>query len=110
MATGNRGNTRTGHTRNVRGRRRGQLAWRDDVVILARMNVGFRLIWRGLSADQRLRMVNEWCRSMGCPTIGARQLAVDQAHFFELTREEFRAKAAKVRADIECSELVDGEL
>jgi hypothetical protein len=47
---------------------------------------------------------------MGCPTIGARQLAVDQAHFFELTREEFRAKAAKVRADIECSELVDGEL
>jgi hypothetical protein len=52
MATANRGNTRTGPTRNVRGRRKGQLPRMDHLLIPWRMLVGLRLMYRGRSTAQ----------------------------------------------------------
>jgi predicted RNA-binding Zn-ribbon protein involved in translation (DUF1610 family) len=52
LAINDPGNTRTGASRNVRGRRRGQLQWRDDLLIRWRMLLGLRLMYRGRSTAQ----------------------------------------------------------
>ncbi len=86
------GNRRTGAVKGTRGRRRGQLAWRKDDLILERVNLVRTLNAQGYTAAQTLPLVNELMKKRGVPTLSIDTVYEDRTRVRELQDEE-RLKA-----------------
>lgn len=91
------GNRRTGWTRGERGRH-GTLPWREDPLILERVNLVRTLKAQGRRYSEMLDTVNELMRTRGAPEVTVDTIQEDYARVRALLAEE-RAEAAQVEDD-----------
>jgi hypothetical protein len=99
----NRGNRRTGVARGRSGRC-GSLSWRDDAMVMERVDLVRSLTARGFTTRGMLPGVTEWCRDRGLLPVTEGTVHNDRRRARELLAEE-RAHTADIENDLRVAHL-----
>lgn len=96
-------NHRTGRARGYSKQRGGAhaLSWRDDEIILERINVGARPWLEKRSNAECLAIVNCWCASVNESSIGVDTLLIDRQRWRELAAERPAVTAADLVEELD---------